>query len=69
MSDSATGAVARLRATGGETDTIMEAFKPGTGPADSYWVIGMDEMGAGEGGEAISPEANRAISQGAGGLY
>ena len=47
----------------------MEAFKPGTGPADSYWVIGMDELGAGATGEAISPQANRAITQGTGGLY
>ena len=41
----------------------MEAFKPGTGPADSYWVIGMDELGAGATGEAISPQANKAITQ------
>ena len=46
----------------------MEAFKPGTGPADSYWVIGMDE-GGGEQGEPISPQANRAIIEGTGGLY
>ena len=58
-----------MRANEGEAGTIMEAFKPGTGPADSYWVIGMDDIGAGERGEAISPQANRAISQGAGGLY
>jgi penicillin-binding protein 1A len=58
-----------MRAGEGEGGTIMEAFKPGTGPADSYWVIGMDELGAGERGQAISPQANRAITQGAGGLY
>jgi penicillin-binding protein 1A len=46
----------------------MEAFKPGTGPADSYWVIGMDEVSVGE-REQISPGANRAISTGGGGLY
>ena len=55
-----------MRANEGEPGTIMEAFKPGTGPADSYWVIG---MGDGEGGEAISPSANRAIQTGGGGLY
>ena len=57
-----------MRASEGEGGTIMEAFKPGTGPADSYWVIGMDEA-AGGSGEAISPEANRAITEGTGGLY
>ncbi|MDW6023888.1 penicillin-binding protein 1A [Mesorhizobium sp. BAC0120] len=59
-----------MRANEGDPSTIMEAFKPGTGPADSYWVIGMgDELGTGVGGDAISPQANRAITQGAGGLY
>jgi penicillin-binding protein 1A len=58
-----------MQADEGADGTIMEAFKPGTGPADSYWVIGMDEAGAGAGGEAISPQANRAITQGGGGLY
>ena len=55
-----------MRANEGEQGTIMEAFKPGTGPADSYWVIG---MGDGEVGETISPSANRAIQTGGGGLY
>jgi penicillin-binding protein 1A len=55
-----------MRAGEGEPGTIMEAFKPGTGPADSYWVIGMD---GGELGESISPQANRAIQTGGGGLY
>ena len=36
-----------MRAGEGEPGTIMEAFKPGTGPADSYWVIGMDDGAAG----------------------
>ena len=58
-----------MQAGEGDQGTIMEAFKPGTGPADSYWVIGMDEVGAGVQGEAISPQANRAIIQGTGGLY
>lgn len=56
-----------MRATEGEGGTIMEAFKPGTGPADSYWVIGMDA--GGELGEALSPSASRAIETGGGGLY
>jgi penicillin-binding protein 1A len=56
-----------MRAGQGDEGVIMEAFKPGTGPADSYWVIGMDAGGAV--GEAISPSASRAIQGGGGGLY
>ena len=55
-----------MRAGEGEPGTIIEAFKPGTGPADSYWVIG---MGDGEGASEISPSASRAIQTGGGGLY
>jgi hypothetical protein len=47
--------------SGGRAGHIMEAFKPGTGPADSYWVIGMDELVEG-GGEGLSPAASQAIS-------
>jgi len=57
-----------MRANEGDAGTIMEAFKPGTGPADTYWVIGGDEI-ASEGREAISPQANKAIQTGGGGLY
>jgi penicillin-binding protein 1A len=56
-----------MQANEGEAGTIIEAFKPGTGPADSYWVIGMDESGGG--GAAISPQAQKAIEGGGGGLY
>jgi penicillin-binding protein 1A len=56
-----------MRAGEGEAGTIMEAFKPGTGPADTYWVIGMDAGGTV--GEAISPSASREIQSGGGGLY
>jgi penicillin-binding protein 1A len=56
-----------MRANEGEPGTIMEAFKPGTGPADTYWVIGMDAGGVV--GEALSPAANSAIQGGGGGLY
>jgi len=58
-----------MRAEEGEQGTIMEAFKPGTGPADSYWVIGMDEVAAQQSRQEVSPSANRAIVSGAGGLY
>ncbi|MEW9808046.1 penicillin-binding protein 1A [Mesorhizobium marinum] len=56
-----------MRASEGEAGTIMEAFKPGTGPADTYWVIGMDADGTM--GEDLSPSASRAIQGGGGGLY
>jgi len=58
-----------MQANPGDPDTIMEAFKPGTGPADSYWVIGMGEDGSNGSGEALSPRASEAINQGGGGLY
>lgn len=58
-----------MQATPGQPGTIMEAFKPGTGPADSYWVIGMGEDGSNGYGEALSPQANQAIQSGGGGLY
>ncbi|MBA3446865.1 MAG: penicillin-binding protein 1A, partial [Pseudaminobacter sp.] len=58
-----------MQANEGDGGTIMEAFKPGTAPADSYWVIGMGEDGGNISGEALSPQATEAISQGGGGLY
>jgi penicillin-binding protein 1A len=57
-----------MQASEGAPGTILEAFKPGTGPADTYWVIGMGE-GEGQLGEALSPQASRAIQTGGGGLY
>ena len=60
--------VETVRANPGEGGVIMEAFKPGTGPADSYWVIGMDGATA-ERAREISPQASEAISSGGGGLY
>ena len=60
-----------MRASGSGSDVIMEAFKPGTGPADSYQVIGEDEVaGSGSGGSGqVSQQAEQAITQGAGGLF
>ncbi len=58
-----------MQASAGQPGVIMEAFKPGTGPADSYWVIGMEDLEGQGGPRAVSPQANRAISSGAGGLY
>ncbi|TWH23888.1 MULTISPECIES: penicillin-binding protein 1A [unclassified Aminobacter] len=60
------------RKTGMRADgpgSIVEAFKPGTGPADSYWVIGMDDFQAAERARELSPGASEAIMQGGGGLY
>jgi len=55
-----------MRAEEGAAGSIIEAFKPGTGPADSYWVIGAEgESGSG----AISTEAQKAVTESAGGLY
>jgi len=58
-----------MRAADGAPGSIVEAFKPGTGPADSYWVIGMDEIEAAERAREISPQASEAITSGSGGLY
>ncbi|TKT79211.1 penicillin-binding protein 1A [Aquamicrobium sp. LC103] len=58
-----------MRASQGASGAIMEAFKPGTGPADSYWVIGMDSNQE-ERAREISPQASEAITSGSGGgLY
>ncbi len=57
-----------LQAEAGQPGVIMEAFKPGTAPPSVYSVIGFeDDMSAG--GLAVSPEANRAVLSGTGGLY
>jgi len=59
-----------MRSSGGP-NTIIEAFKPGTGPADIYEVIGADGGGAvaGGGGTPVDPDADRAVVTGTGGLY
>ncbi|MFI0848101.1 penicillin-binding protein 1A [Mesorhizobium sp. IMUNJ 23232] len=57
-----------MQAREGDGGAIMEAFKPGTGPADSYWVIGQND-GESISAERLSPQASKAISQGGGGLY
>ena len=58
-----------MQATEGQPDTIMEAFKPGTGPASSFSVIGMDNYQAPEEILRTSPQANQAVQSGAGGLF
>jgi penicillin-binding protein 1A len=47
-----------MRATG--PGTIMEAFKPGTGPPDAY---------GGGGGSETSARSERSVGSGTGGLY
>ena len=55
-----------LRASAGGSGVILEAFKPGTLPPDSYSVIGFTEdMGR----PVTAQEAERALTQGTGGLY
>ena len=56
-----------LRTAGAGPGSILEAFKPGMAPPDSYSVIGFDEtLGV---PTAVSPEAQQAVMDGAGGLY
>ncbi|MCC6983805.1 MAG: penicillin-binding protein 1A [Bauldia sp.] len=55
-----------LRSEGGN-GVILEAFKPGTAPPDSYSIIGYtDELGR---PLTVAPEADRAVVLGTGGLY
>ncbi len=58
-----------MAAMEGEPDTIMEAFKPGTGPASTLEVIGMDGYMSQEDILRASPQAQQAITGGGGGLY
>ncbi|MBM3608883.1 MAG: penicillin-binding protein 1A [Alphaproteobacteria bacterium] len=52
-----------MRSTGAES--ILEAFKPGTAPPDSYSEIGASSPG----GVTIAPGSERRIGSGTGGLY
>jgi penicillin-binding protein 1A len=45
---------------------ILEAFKPGTAPPDSYSVIGADANGVPTAG---SPDTGTVVRTGTGGLY
>lgn len=61
-----------LRAGAGATNAILEAFKPGTAPPDSYQLINPFAAAATNqrgGQRGPSAESNRAISTGTGGLY
>lgn len=58
-----------MRTSNSDPNRIMEAFKPGTGPSDSYSVIGMGSFREGSPVAPRSPQATRAINSGSGGLY
>ena len=53
----------------GEPDMIVEAFKPGTGPADVFAVIGDTEYLPPEEILETSPQAHQAVTSGAAGLF
>ncbi len=55
-----------MRGTG--TGSILEAFKPGTAPPDSYSVIG-DSPSQAQAASAPQPNVERAVGSGTGGLY
>ena len=56
-----------MRATAGDNRVILEAFKPGTAPPDSYSVIGTDSFNGKP--LPVPPEAERAVPAGTSGLY
>ncbi|OLP55428.1 penicillin-binding protein [Rhizobium rhizosphaerae] len=59
-----------MAAREGDPDTIIEAFKPGTGPASSFSVIGgADQAVAPEEILRSSPQANQAVQSGSTGLF
>ena len=58
-----------MRATLGQTGTILEAFKPGTGPSDAAPIIGMGGGMDDQQPFRVSPDADRAVRSGTGGLY
>ena len=60
-----------MKSSGKGPDVIDEAFKPGTGPADSYSVIGNETVSAVQQKPRAAPSqrAKQAISEGRGGLF
>ncbi|UVC11355.1 penicillin-binding protein 1A [Rhizobium sp. TH2] len=58
-----------MQALDGEGGTIMEAFKPGTGPADVFSVIGGEEFATPEEILNSSQQAKEAVEGGQGGLF
>ncbi|MGV0878616.1 penicillin-binding protein 1A [Martelella sp. FLE1502] len=58
-----------MRASGSGPNVIMEAFKPGSGPAEAFDVIDMSSYKSPEQILRESPQAQKAISTGSSGLY
>ena len=58
-----------MQANPGDPDTIMEAFKPGTGPADVFSVIGGEEYATPAEILNSSKQAKDAVEGGQGGLF
>jgi len=58
-----------MRAGPNTEKAILEAFKPGTAPPDNYSVIGFGEADGRSVGGAVTPDADRAVRSGTGGLY
>jgi penicillin-binding protein 1A len=56
-----------MRAGPDTQKAILEAFKPGTAPPDNYSSIGVVDADGRPLG--VSPEADRAVRTGTGGLY
>ncbi|WP_114390498.1 penicillin-binding protein 1A [Notoacmeibacter marinus] len=56
-------------ASNGGGNVIIEAFKPGTGPADVYSVIGMETATRMDTPRAVSRESRQIIQSAGGGLY
>ena len=54
-----------MRAQPGQ-GAILEAFKPGTAPSDSYSVVGMTDAEGRPFSAGVSPEADRAVGSGRG---
>jgi penicillin-binding protein 1A len=53
--------------SGSGAGVILEAFKPGMAPGDSFSIIGMDDNQPS--GGRITRESERAVLSGTGGLY
>jgi penicillin-binding protein 1A len=58
-----------MQAMEGDPDTIMEAFKPGTGPADVFSVIGAEGYQTPEEILNSSQQAKDAVQSQKGGLF
>ena len=57
-----------MRAPPGDPKVILEAFKPGTAPPDSYSVIGTDTTNGVPTTQA-NPDTGPVVRSGTGGLY